>query len=427
MLAQPGERAQALKPGLFLTAYLVSAGLCCVLAATGQARFTDLHVYRLGGDAVLHGLNLYQVRHAGLPFTYAPFAAVCFVVLTVLPWAAAAALLTIASAAALPFLLYAALRLPAGNLAFDRATAGRLALACASAAIWLEPARTTLGYGQIDLLLAAAVLADLGLAGYRSQGLLTGLCAGLKLTPAIFIVYLLLTRRFRAAATATAAFAATVLLGFLIQPASSELFWNVTFVKPARISPVQNPENQSLLGVISRNLHTTHVVAIWLLCAVAVGCAGLAIAVRAQRRGHEALGFSICAVTGLLISPISWTHHWVIAIPALLIAAVWLYRHRAGWRRSRLIGAWAGLGAVAVAGWLGLARQVHGAYWLHLNLFHLAESELYVVAGLSAVAVAVMTALVYRDLAERAGGKCQHQTPALIRPTRSSPDRPRIR
>jgi alpha-1,2-mannosyltransferase len=404
LLARIGERLAAVKISFFVSAYLLSAGLCCALAVTGQAHFIDLHVYRLGGYAVLHGLRLYRVRYVGLPFTYPPFAAVGFVALAALPWPVAFAFLTVASVAALPSLLYAALRLPSAAWDFDRPAAWRLAFAAGTAGLWLEPVRTALGYGQIDLLLAAAILFDLARPEGTFKGALIGLCAGLKLTPAIFILYLLLTRRFRAAATAMAAFAVTIGVGYLVVPASSVIFWDKTFVRPGRISPVQNAENQSLLGAIARTLHTPHVLAIWLPAAIIVAVAGLAAAARAQRQGNEALGFSVCAITGLLISPISWTHHWVIAIPALLLAAIWLCQRRAQLRRRWLISGTAALAATAVTGWLGIARRADGSRWLHLTTLGLAETDVYVVAGLSALAVAVTTTLVYGDFREAVRG-----------------------
>jgi len=186
--------------------YLLSALACCLLAATGRASFVDLHVYRLGGQTVLHGGNICQAqfgRH--LPFTYPPFAVTALVPLALLPFLATAAMLTAASVAALPMVLYLALRLPPGPSWLGRAGAGRLALAAAAAAIWLEPVRSELHFGQIDLLLAAAILCDLALPSTaRYKGALIGIAAGIKLTPAIFIVYLLITRRYRAAATAAA-------------------------------------------------------------------------------------------------------------------------------------------------------------------------------------------------------------------------------
>jgi alpha-1,2-mannosyltransferase len=45
----------------------------------------------------------------------------------------------------------------------------------------------------------------------------------------------------------------------------------------------------------------------------------------------EPAGIAVCAVTGLLVSPISWSHHWVWWIlPALVLAhAAWT--RRSGW------------------------------------------------------------------------------------------------
>ncbi|MGD0240450.1 MAG: glycosyltransferase 87 family protein [Streptosporangiaceae bacterium] len=377
--------------------YLASAGACCALAARSSAHFADTEVYRMGGAAVLHGESLYRLRAGTLPFTYPPFAAIVLTVLAVIPPDAAVALLTAASTAALPVMLYLALRLPgpggpAGAAA--RREASTVALAVAAAAIWLDPARAALGYGQVDIVLAAAVLYDLALpATSRWKGAATGLAAGIKLTPAIFAVYLLLTRRYRAAATAAAVFAGTVAAGFAVLPASSAWFWAGEFASPGRVSPVQDPENQSLLGVLSRTLHTASVLPLWLALAAAVAVTGLALAAAAGRRGDEAAGFSLCAVTGLLISPISWTHHWVIAIPALLVAgrAVSAAR-RAGRTAAARLGA-AGIAAVAVIGWTRLAQATPASGWLAMPAPALACSAAYVLIGLFTLALAAWNRL----------------------------------
>jgi alpha-1,2-mannosyltransferase len=369
--------------------YVLSAAACCALAATGHADFTDLHVYRLGGEAVLHGTSLYGFRYFGLAFTYPPFAALIFAPVAALPWAVAATLLTLASAIAVPVMLYLALRLPPVPSWISSADAWRLALALGAAAIWLEPIRTTFGYGQVDLFIATGILYDLTRSDdSRSKGIATGLAAGFKLTPAIFVVYLLITRRYRAAATAAVTFAVTVIAGFAVMPRTSAHFWDITFLNPQRVSPVQNTENQSLLGAMARNLHTPHVLAVWLAVAVVVAVAGLALAARAQHRGDEALGFSLCALSGLLISPISWTHHWVIAVPALMLAAVSLYRDDNRKRWARILGTVA-IAALAAVGWANLAREVPGTNWLHLPAIGIFDSEIYVLAGLIALGLAV--------------------------------------
>jgi alpha-1,2-mannosyltransferase len=323
-------------------------------------------------------------------------------VLAVIPQDAAVALLTAASAAALPVMLYLALRLPGpGGQARPAARAGRpawnIALAVAAAAIWLDPARATLGYGQVDIVLAAAVLYDLALPGScRRKGAAIGLAAGIKITPAIFAVYLLLTRQYRAAATAAAVFAATVAAGSVVLPASSAWYWAGEFASPGRISPVQDPENQSLLGVLSRTLHSANIMPLWLPLAAAVAVAGLALAAAASRSGDEAAGFSLCAVTGLLVSPISWTHHWVIAIPALLIAGTAVSdARRAGKTAAARLGA-AGIAAVAVTGWIRLAQATPASGWLAMPAPALACSAVYVLIGVLALALAAWHRL--RDL-----------------------------
>lgn len=371
--------------------YLASAAACCALAARSTAHFVDTDVYRMGGAAVLHGGRLYQLRFGGLPFTYPPFAAVVFTAAAAVPWRIAVAVLTVASAVALPTALYLALRLPGPAREPARGPAWRLALAAAVAAIWLEPARATLGYGQVDILLAVAVLYDLSLPdASRRKGVAIGLAAGLKLTPAIFAAYLLITGRRRAAVTASAVFAGTAVAGFGVLPAGSAWYWAGRFASPGHVSQVQNPQNQSLLGTLARTMHTAHVLPVWLPLAAAVAVAGLALAAAASRRGDEALGFSLCALTGLLISPISWIHHWVIVVPALLVAGLAAGRaYRAGNVAAAVLGT-AAITAIAVIGWAGLAGDTPGSGWLALPAGALVRSVAYVLIGLAVLALAAV-------------------------------------
>jgi alpha-1,2-mannosyltransferase len=384
--------------------YAVSAAVCCALAARSQAHFVDLHVYRMGGAAVLHGDRLYQLRFVWLPFTYPPFAAVAFAALAIVPWKVAVTVLTGASVVALPVALYLVLRLPGPAREQTRERAWTLALAVAAAAIWLEPARATLGYGQVDILLTAAVLYDLSLPDTaRRKGMLIGLVAGLKLTPAIFAVYLLVTGRRRAAATAAAAFAGTVAAGFSVLPASSAWFWSGQFASPGHVSPVQNPQNQSLYSALARAMHTVHVLPVWLPLATAAAVAGLALAAAASRRGDEALGFSLCAVTGLLISPISWIHHWVIVIPALLVAGLTADRARRAGNVAAAVLVTAAITAIAVIGWSQLAGDTPRSGWLALPAWALVRSVSYVLIGL-AVLVAGARSQIRSALSRAAPG-----------------------
>lgn len=368
--------------------YLVLATICCVLAARSAGKFCDLHVYRVGGQDVLNGTPLSQVNYAGyLPFTYPPAAALVFTVFAVPPWWAAATLMTVANAIALPCTLYFALRMPPVSSWLDRGTAARLALVAAAAALWLEPVRTTLAYGQVNILLALLVTWDLSRPdGARLKGTALGLAAGIKLIPAIYVIYLLLTRRYRAAAVAAGTFAATVAAGFAIVPSSARWYWTGTFLDAGRVGSGQQQAmtiNQSLLGMLDRALHTTKIPVPWLAVVVLVGLAGLALAARAGRAGNEAAGFSLCAITGLLVSPISWTHHWVIAIPALLLAVVMTW-HNGTLRRPATLAWLTVLAAVAAVGWTGVVRRVPR----HVGPLHFIFGNGYVLIGLATLAIA---------------------------------------
>ena len=280
----------------------------------------------------------------------------------------------------------------------SRQAAWQLALAAAAAGIWLEPVHSAVFYGQVDVLIAVAVLYDLNLPRTAPvKGAAIGLATALKLTPAIFVAYLLLTRQYRAAATATAVFAGSVALGFAVLPGASAHFWDVSFLRPGRVSPPENTQNQSLLGALSRTLHTADVGLPWLLLATVVVLTGLALAVRAAGRGDQARGFSLCAVTGLLISPISWTHHWVLAVPILLLAVLAIgrprTRHRLPAAAATAIAA-AAVTAIAVIGWAQVARHVPNTGWLRLTASALIKSEVYVIVGLGVLVAAAAAELI---------------------------------
>jgi alpha-1,2-mannosyltransferase len=373
--------------------YSISAAFCCAPLAS-HVHLVDLHVYRMGGDAVLHGLSLYGTRYAGqLPFTYPPFAALLFTCLAWLPWLTAAVLMTALTVAAVPAMLYLALQLPPSPVRGQRA-AWDLALAAGAAVIWLEPVHSTLFYGQVDVFIACAVLYDLTLPDTSPvKGVAIGLAAAFKLTPALFVVYLFLTRRYRAAATAAAVFAASVALGFAFLPAASASFWDLSFLRPGRVSPPQNAQNQSLLGALARSLHSASVAGPWLILATSVAVTGLVLAVRAWRRGDHARGFALCAVTELLISPISWTHHWVLAVPALLLAIVAICRN---WAQRPLAASAAGTAvtAIAVVAWAQVARHVPNGDWLRLPLSAMVTSEIYVIIGLGVLVAAAVSEII---------------------------------
>ena len=252
-----------------------------------------------------------------LPFTYTPFAALLFAAgsgASFVTWQVGLTVLTIGL---LPVVAYLSLGLAGRPAGLARAAA---AFAIAAVGLWLEPVAMTLFFGQINLVLLALVVGDLALPDrIKGKGIGIGLAAGIKLTPLIFIPYLLFTRRVKAAAVSALTFAVTVGLGFALLPHASAVYWDGQFFRPAvPFHWTTSPSN----GVILRLTHAgpdAH--AYWLAAAVVVGIAGLATSILASRRGHELLGLVTCAATGLLVSPVSWSHHYVYVVPALVLAA----------------------------------------------------------------------------------------------------------
>ena len=301
---------------------LAVAGYALLVRAYPQYYWTqiDTAVYRDGGIAVRNQpALLYALRlgPAKLPFIYTPFAALLLAAGSGASFATWQIGLTVLTIGLLPVVTYLSLGLAGRPAGLARAVA---AFAIAAVCLWLEPVAMTLFFGQINLVLLALVVGDLALPDrIRGKGIGIGLAAGIKLTPLIFIPYLLFTRRVRAAAVSALTFAVTVGLGFALLPHASAVFWREQF---AQLSRHFHLDNQSLNGVMLRltgDGPDAH--AYWLVAAVVVGIAGLATSMLASRHGHELLGLVACAATSLLVSPISWSHHYVYVVPALVLAA----------------------------------------------------------------------------------------------------------
>jgi alpha-1,2-mannosyltransferase len=359
---------------------LLAAAAAVLLYQHNTGWMYDTRVYRGGGSAALHGLDVY--RNVPPAFTYTPFAALLFVPLSVLPAGAAGYVVSAISILCLEASVW--LCLPA----MGRRTVPLWLAACALA-IWVDPVSLTILLGQINLVLLLLVLADLSLPDTsRWKGIGVGIAAGIKLTPGLFIVYLALTRRLRAAAVAAGTFAATVALGFAALPGDAIRYWGGTFLDTSRVGQPQNVRSQSLRSVLVRWAHTTNgIVPAWVLLAAAVVVAALVLAVWAHRRGDELLAICLCAMAMLLVSPITWQHHWVWMIPAL----IWVARR--AWReRSRLL--W-GVAAAVVLEFLARPYQwgipVDPVADLRLGPLQLVQSSTYAVTAVLFLALAAAT------------------------------------
>src|SRR5215471_580846 len=294
-------------------------------------RPVDLRVYTDGGLIARHVRPLYHPRLAAplydwpgfenLKFTYPPFAALTFTVLSLTSFSA---LMKISVAVNIGALL-ATIWLTLGGLGYRRGLARLGAtLLLAAPLFWTEPVQRTLFLGQIEIVLMALIIWDMGQPDRRWwKGAGVGLAAGIKLVPLIFIPYLLLTRRFRQAAVASGTFALTVLLGFAVLPADSRKFWlGGLFVSGSRTGFVGWDGTQSLEAIITRLAGSVAgAQPAWLAAAVVTAAVGLVCAAILDRAGYRMVGLLTCALTALLISPISWDHHWVWIVPATVTAA----------------------------------------------------------------------------------------------------------
>ncbi|WP_436317948.1 glycosyltransferase 87 family protein [Streptomyces albus] len=312
----------------------LSVGAFGVLAAVQGLPMADVQVYRAEGRAVLDGTDLYgfTVTEWDLPATYPPLAALLFVPVALVPLSVAKAGFLAANVALLALLVGLSLRAVRG-----RAAPLPVVLALTACALWLEPVFQTLLFGQINLALACLVLWDMGRPDTaRGKGFAVGLAAGIKLTPALFAVHLLLTGRVKAAATAAAGFAASVAVGACVLPGATVDFWTRRMFETARVGKAWIVDNQSLQGLVARLLHDPEPGARWLVPALLAAVAGLWLARRlTPRPGRPGTadgtpagslggtpddgfrGLLVTALVALLVSPISWSHHWVWCVPLL--------------------------------------------------------------------------------------------------------------
>lgn len=348
------DRAQTISwPALGLVA-AVTAGVLCwhvwVLPIGDShyglfANYADLTIYRAGGHAVAHGVALYDGPVIwNMQFTYTPFAGLLFV-----PWAWMTPDLahtawwgaTFVSLIAVVVLSFRSLGYPFTRRLFA------LGVGVAVVVSAFEPVRTTIWLGQINIFLLLLIVADLARpAGGRWRGVGAGIAAGIKLTPALFLVYLAITRQWRAGGLGIGALGATIAVGFAVIPADSWRYWTASFSNADRVGGVDGPGNQSLNGFAAQMLKfydvtryqdpQTHVFEpptwMWLLLAVPALVLGLAAGAAAHRRGQELLALTLTGMTATAVSPFSWGHHWVWFVPLFVLA---LHHAMAGITRRR--------------------------------------------------------------------------------------------
>jgi alpha-1,2-mannosyltransferase len=313
--------------------WLALGAVCAALIAAGVLAFRsgwptggDTAVYRAGAIALLEGTPLYDADvlpaepdWARLPFTYPPTAALLFVPLVLVPiqvaWGISMALSALAMVAVLWVILHRLPRRPAWL------SPGPGSVALGIGLLVIEPVRVTLEYGQINVILMALVVLDvLVLGGNRHCGVLIGIAAAVKLTPLIFVAQLALIGRRADAARAAGTFLGLQGLLWLLSGHDLVRYWTKTVHDPTRIGPVYGLWNQSLSGILRRltDMAGWAQPAAYLLgVLVLVPAAWLVL--RFHRLGRPVNALLVTAFAGLVVSPVSWLHHWVWVAPLVVV------------------------------------------------------------------------------------------------------------
>jgi hypothetical protein len=358
---QRAERPRRLRTRTQVWIVLATVVLSMATAEVFGRRYSffDMRIYHGAVEWWTSGGDLYEFVAPGtvLGFTYPPFAAVAMLPMAGLSAAVAGWVNALVSVAALAAVLVVLLVPITDRLDWPRWLVLGMALPLALA---LEPSRETLGFGQINLLLFALVMADLwalrtrarhlagqpvtGPAPERYGGVATvrafwyaggwagagiGLATAVKVTPALFIVYLMVSKQWRAAAVATGTAAGATLAALLVAPRESIAYFTSVLWQTDRVGAADFTPNQSLAGILARLYDQTEAPTMLWLSFAAVCCAlGLSRAVTAHREGDELAAFTLVGLTAVVISPISWTHHLVFVLPAILIMADAALRRR---------------------------------------------------------------------------------------------------
>ncbi|HVV18084.1 MAG TPA: glycosyltransferase 87 family protein [Pseudonocardiaceae bacterium] len=285
--------------------------------------FVDLSVYRLGVDAWWHDDNVYgELPLTGiglaLPFTYPPFAVLALGPLAIPPWQVSIACITVASLLCLSVVAFLTIRVAWPN-------GGKRGALVATAAVvplslLLEPVEDTVWFGQVNLVLMALVVVDCLVDRPRwPRGLLAGVAAAVKLTPAVFLLYFLLRKDYRAAVTMTVTAVVATGVGFVADWSGSLTFWFGASGGAHAVGDPASPVNQSLTGMLARFGLTGAQQAVgWAVIVPVLGLFAAAGVRRALREDAVPLAVVITAGFGLAASPISWGHHWVYVVPAVI-------------------------------------------------------------------------------------------------------------
>lgn len=361
-------------PGLIASALALT-----VFDALRSNTATDLSVYlRIGREIFTFSDDVYA-PFAGLPFTYPPFAALLFGVMYIATGPLFGVALTTGGILAYSYIVYSLTKWAVDG------RSSRLEMwvpwIVVPATIWFEPMCRNILLGQFNLVLLAATLWAYSTRREWLSGVLVGVCAGIKLTPAFYGLYFLVARKWRAAAWSVAGGLGTVAIGWVFLPKSSVEYWSGVAFDAGRVGGQEFAGNQSINGALYRLAggEPSSVLKVVLLVLAFAVCAWACH----RHRESPIAAFSVVSLGGVLLSPISWSHHWVAVFPLFAVLAR-LAGHRIGAERVINIVFFV-CGIALMATWAIWATPTYGGQEFHAPpLAKLAHSS-YVLWGAAAL------------------------------------------
>ena len=306
-------------------------------------RLVDLDVYRTGGQMLLDGKPVYDYVTPApqlLPFTYPPVAAMLAVALAAMSWETAQWVWTAGIFVALGVTVGFAFR-PLLTRETLRKFAPWVFALLMVLCTYVMPIRDQVRFGQVDILLVALCVADcVARRPWWPRGFLIGLATAVKLTPGVFLIYLLITKQWRTFFMACFTAALLTLLPFAVIPQDAVDFWFGALLDPERLGANAATTNQSIRGMLIRLYWPDALTSVlWVLIVAAVGWYGFRGARDAYRAGDHMTAVALVGLMAVLLSPVAWIHHlaWVVVVLAAIAgdgtdpvrlrvaAGVWLY------------------------------------------------------------------------------------------------------
>ena len=390
---------------------VTALGLVAGFGVTGRQLMitdfpVDMIIYRSGVRAFLEGGEMYSVpMYAGdlaLPFIYPPFGALILVPLSifdVIHSDLAGDIMIMVSSA----LIIACLWFVLGAVA--RGSVDKLSLAALTAATWpvallIEPVWLNSGFAQINVVIMALVILDLvPRKRFLPQGSLIGIAAAIKITPLAMLLFFLLRRDFRAILVAGAsALLATGVAALIRWDATVDYFSSVLLGMGTDsefgVSTVYQ-SNSSFKGMLMRwwtsdaalDANSTLTNVIWLVAALLTIVLGGWLMVALFRRDMLVDAALVNALIMLLISPVSWSHHWIWLTLILPVLA---------WRCLTVLRAPVALSALVFT-WAALVLTQPPKWWYGdaIDVHYLTGVEKFLVSDFVWLGIAVLVAWAF--------------------------------